>query len=755
MECRSSSTTDSLQEHDQVSPEELEAIARRKVLRDRLQDKNTGSRLRKNLLLSAGLATAGIFTGGHVLPRIADYEREQQRMQEVHKNILEIQRQRLRAAEERHAYFERIHTLRRHLISEARQGLENITFDFARFQLRASQLDALEDEDRDINIPAAEAKFEQVMTRFREALVKLGNGTDPRTIVIALYLATTDYEYHHIDGLTFPDSITETSGDCKFAAQLYPAILWRQGIHEGVGMRLYAPPAGRRIGHRAPAWQVPHPDGGVVEYDLISGGSPYRNDAGVIQGAFLSMPDYLTAYERWHEAHPVPSIDQLLTSRSVMGSRPRITVGSDLAGDHLETPPLTPTESHSFPMGSPPAGGPLMGIYRSENGRITWQAGQAQSQRLSIESSVHLTRENEPSFAHGRHFNPVSIYTPPDVRSIESYGSGQEEVDRLLLETHQPTKRAVLLATSLNNWSFFQETWTAQHRPRNAESARHLMLRYQRELHEALRQVTADELIRDLHFNGDRNVVRSGQAVEREGALQFNTGNILLDHELGWPLLFQLVSQSRLGEAHFQGDTYRHLVIILSQLIRTSNAQEEEQLRPLLARLSLHTRRFLYLQVGDYSLHDPLFRQEQDFSRFIVYSNAKQALELSTGIIHAPYQRGMPFGALDRPIIGHTPIVWSSFADIRAAIETQVQRRQIDPQWETIGIFAVLEQIIWQLPYASNDPLTPEQRAAATSLQGSEVWVQAYQREIRQLSPTDDPARFLQNLARLTRKLRR
>lgn len=180
-------------------------------------------------------------------------------------------------------------------MDRSRQELREKRFDFGRFLLVTNRLDALEDENRPINIEEADRKIDETVERFQEYMrAKYHNEQSPENILRSLRYATQGYEYRGVDGLTLADGVLEGGGPCTFAANLLPAVLWRAGIHE-VGQRIYAAPEGKRFGHRAGIMLV---GSGVEtqEVDLVSWGDPYRDNEGRLQGLYASVPDLVEWY---------------------------------------------------------------------------------------------------------------------------------------------------------------------------------------------------------------------------------------------------------------------------------------------------------------------------------------------------------------------------------------------------------------------------------------------------------------------------
>ncbi len=670
------------------------------------EDPDGAKRLGKSVLAAAVLQTAGMFAmheaGSWEVKQQAERGASAERAEE-RRAFYEQGRARSERLDRTIGRLERIQRERKELVMRARAELKEGRFDLGEFFLTTNRLDALEDENRELDTERARTELHRLVTRFNERMEALGRVYDAEHILQALEYAVSEYDYYGVDGLLLTDSLNERAAECSMESDLLTAILWKAGVRS-VGIRVYSPGAGQRFAHRSPILLVQ--DGHRQrEVDLISGGQPFRDRHGRTQGILLHATELVEAYAKYNHIpdpeHPERAASGNINSGSSDTSvdAPPAAVGSDVRGEHFAFPVPPPTESTAFPDISPAASGGIMHVYRSERGRISVRRVEQEGTpeydtdclaRAATSSLPFVRREHPIASRQG----PVEVDTSFSASNIdfESVSGNIDNVDALLQREELPARRAIITGVSAAMWEQMYAGWVEQQKPRLAQHAFHMAEARRRELHALLSNLNAQDFVQAIGL--DRYIRYPDHETDYQRVLSV----ITLDHAQGWPLLYELVRKA------FESprELYRGRIPSLEQfgadLLETMSTREEyAQVWQLMSRFSLDARWFIYIKVEleGRTLLGTGMEIERELLLAQEVLDQRGANERATGVIRVSNRlKRYPFiYDVSTPIVARHDPLWSSFGDVRQWTEALVHERQVNSRWASLCVFRTLEHL--------------------------------------------------------------
>lgn len=706
-------------------------IRRQPTVSDSPVNKPVGAKnLAKNILAGAALHVATAMAG-RALPTQNTHTQEARRM------LLEERLEEDRTQEIQHRTDTLVESIDRHertqrervdLVQRARRELEEGRFDFGRFLLATNRLDAREDENRPINVEEADRKLDQVVERFQEYIRVKHHGEKTKTSVLrALYYATQNYQYRGVQGMTLADGVLEEGGSCVFAANFFPAVLWRAGIHS-VGQRIYAAPSGKRFGHRAGILMV-ESEGHVREVDLVSWGDPYRDDEGRLQGLYASIPDLVEWYAAGNGITPQFRVSREPGSSHEQGdgneegevsaneARSRaasaFATNSGLHDGHFFFPNLPPTTGNAFPDFSPATSDRLMGVYLSENGRIYSPHQRSEHgdelflgalERVYAPVSVLLEIGIQESIDNGANRTNISSLVEIPPHFMIFIGADVDTLDAALQHVQSPIEAAVISGGSLAYWSILQEEWTREHRPRTAQHAERMAAKRFQEFSRLLSNISEEEIFRSM---SDPSAYRGSR--ERRDIFCDAMSSFALHRERGRPLLFGLLrrilnDREKTGVSFQSGDSL--VMTWMYALAMTARPEEERLLWSLVQRLTIRERFAFYHRVHRDA---PVFGSQTSIMsrefRAVRQYGGRLTMEMATGFVHTNspdgrhYSRSMPRAVFYDSHSGtfalqRTPR-WRNFSEFEQYVGSVIREQGLDPAWTDLLVFEVINDFIF------------------------------------------------------------
>ncbi len=723
---------------DPVAPKKKQALTiPRSPL---LQDPDSSKRLGKSLLVGAALQAATMFGMQEAGLRAAKRQEEQQiehqeqtERAEGHRKVYEQSQQRSERLDRSIERLERVQRERRDLVIRSRIELRDGRFDLGEFLLSTNRLDALEDENRALDTERARAELSRLQTRFTERMEQLGGEYDTDTILQALQYAVAEYNYHGIDGLTLTDALNERVAECRMESDLLPSILWKAGIRS-VGIRVYAPGAGQRFGHRSPILLVQ--DGHrQKEVDLISGGAPFRDRHGRTQGAFLHASDLVEAYARYNHIPP-PESPQSAGPQRVQGSEQatvqptapvsRPAVGSGQRGEHFAFPVPPPTESEAFPDLSPAYDQGIMHLYGSRRGRIQQREMRTeQSPRTVLAEYAALAQSflNRRYTAASEGALVVADRFDEDSWMFREIAQGVDTVDILIQQESSPSRRLLLTGTSASLWGCMHLAWVEKYKPRSAEYALRMAETRRREFQELLPNIRIQDFIQAIEL--DRV---TGRGTDGD-AFQSSVGLLNLQHTAGWPLLYEVAKFSLEHRTLFQNRTQMPAAFVARLLESARSPEEYAQVWELIKGISLYSRAIFYqeMEISDPIPEDGPTPLQRELNLTHRVHDDRTVIESVTGMVRSSRDSTVNprLYVLETPIVASNPPRWTTFDGLKRWNEEAVQGAGIDPRWSDLNTLRMLDSLRRVAQQCSPESNSTELERIQSVLLESLPWLRA------------------------------
>lgn len=696
-------------------------------------------RLLQSTVMSTALhaaATAGPMHDEQVLERVR-HEQATLPSNRPRLAALEDRIRGLRNIDRRHDFLEHLREQRLALIEKARQEIQEDRFDFGEFLLETSRLDALEDEDREIDIDSARAELRRLQHRFAQVL---GEQRDPQSILRAFSAATAGYKYYGTDGVLFPDGLNAFGGDCDFAGYLYPAIAWGNRLRN-VAIRRYAAPQGRRFGHHAPILLV-REGNRIQEIDITSGGDPYKNERGLIQGVLTTIPETVEAYAAYHRLPNALIASSSQGSGGVSEGTPRFAVTSGLSEGHFLFPPPPPQADGAFPDISPAFGHNLMRAYASDQGRIHSSRREEEPPRNLPQTAAQRLYDARASAAYVMEFLfPASaLHEAPSSRRgeapfsrspiaeniIQAAAHNVDAIDSVLQEETVPARQVILLASSQALWRLIAQTWNKHDQTRPHEHAHAMATIRQQELERILPSITAEDIF---------NVC----VHQSHSELMEFMPNLLIEGNRGWQLVFDILQLLEANPAI--AEAREHDIRRLYPLLyRRAHEEHARLLEAKIQAKPLHKRTDIYEQFIRTD-HDHLGtgRINQEFQAWREAINQALIVEHVSGDIQSlriqedgVARIGSPFisySASEFDVVQNTAPQWMLFSDIEDWVDGCIARHRLDPIWRRELLAAVIERMDSLnafLGIAHDERSRRYAMLITPLLQQSESWIEEY-----------------------------